>query len=95
VPLVFVAAAHFFDYASFMLMVWRHGIVAEANPLVSQVAGEFGIPGVTLAKVYVVAVTLLATVALRQRHHHRLAGTVLVLSVAVGLFGGFTNVATF
>jgi hypothetical protein len=43
----------------------------------------------------VVVVTLLATVALRQRRHPRLAGTVLVLSVAVGLFGGFTNVATF
>ena len=93
-PLVFVAAAHLFDYVSFMLMVWRHGIVAEANPLVARVAGEFGIPGVTMAKVYVVVVTLATMVVLRPKHP-RIAGIVLVLSVAGGLLGGFTNIATF
>jgi hypothetical protein len=94
VPLVFVAAAHLFDYVSFMLMVWRHGIVAEANPLVAHVAGEFGIPGVTLAKVYVVVATVAATAVVRPKHP-RIAATVFILSVAGGLIGGFTNIATF
>jgi hypothetical protein len=93
-PVLFVAAAHLFDYVSFMLMVWRHGITAEANPLVAGVADEFGIPGVTMAKVYVVGVTLLTMVVLRPKHP-RIAATVLVLSVAGGLLGGFTNIATF
>ena len=93
-PVLFVAAAHLFDYVSFMLMVWRHGIVAEANPLVSRVAGELGIPGVTLAKAWVVVVTVAATVALRPKHP-RIAASVLVLSVAAGLVGGYTNIATF
>jgi hypothetical protein len=93
-PLVFVAAAHLFDYVSFMLMVWRHGIVAEANPLVSHVAGEFGIPGVTLAKVYVVVATLAAAAIVRPKHP-RIAASVLILSIAGGLVGGFTNIAMF
>lgn len=94
-PVLFVAAAQLFDYLSFMLMVWRHGTLGvEANPLVVRVAGELGIPGLTAVKLWVVVITVLATLVLRPKHP-RLAATVFVLSVAGGLLGGVSNIATF
>ena len=37
-------AAQLFDFGTFTLMVGRHGIVAELNPLVAQGFVAFGLP---------------------------------------------------
>ena len=96
-PLLFsigaLAVAHLFDYVSFLLMVKRHGLAAEANPVVISVAEELGLPGVTLAKLAVVAFAALATVVLARRRRG-LARAVVVLGVVAGLIGGLSNVAT-
>ncbi len=45
-----LAAAHLFDFGSFLIMTSRHGLAAEFNPLVVGLAQSVGRPGLTLAK---------------------------------------------
>jgi hypothetical protein len=71
----------------------RHGLAAEANPVVVLLAQELGLPGLTLAKVVAVGFALLV-MFLVARHNRALAGGVLVIGVAAGLVGGFSNVAS-
>ena len=60
---VALGLAHFFDYASFLVMIDRHGMAAEANPVVVVLADAVGLPGLTVAKVVTVAfAALLMTV---------------------------------
>ena len=89
-----LALAHFFDYATFLVLMVRHGLAAEANPIVVRIAETMGIPGLTLAKVATVAFAfaLMLLIAPKRR---RLAGGLLVFGVAAGLVGGFSNVASF
>jgi len=88
-----LALAHFFDWASFLVMIGRHGLAAEANPIVVQVFEETGIPGVTIAKVATVAfASVLALIILPRRR--RLAMGLVSFGVMAGLFGGLTNVLT-
>src|SRR4051812_35959855 len=42
--------AHFFDWASFVVLMLNHGIKAEANPVVIHIAQSNGLQGLTLAK---------------------------------------------
>ena len=91
--LAVLALAHAFDWLSFLVMIGRHGLAAEANPLVVQVFEETGIPGVTLAKIATVAfAALLALVIFPNRR--RLGMGLITFGVAAGLFGGLTNVLT-
>ena len=98
VPQVFaiaiLALAHFFDYATFLILVSRHGLAAEANPIVVRIAQAAGIPGLTLAKVLTVAfaATLMVLIAPRRRW---LAYGLLTFGVLMGLIGGISNVASF
>lgn len=93
IALAFLALAHFFDWASFMVMIDRHGLSAEANPIVVSVFQETGVPGVTIAKLATVAfAAVLALVILP--HRRRVAMGLLTFGVAAGLFGGLTNIAT-
>src|SRR4051812_1471235 len=39
--------AHFFDWASFVLLMLRHGIRGEANPIVIHIAQSNGLQGLT------------------------------------------------
>jgi hypothetical protein len=88
-----LALAHLFDWASFMVMVGRHGLSAEANPIVVQVFQEAGIPGVTIAKVATVAfAAILALLILPNRR--RLGMGLISFGVVAGLLGGVTNVLT-
>jgi hypothetical protein len=88
-----LALAHFFDWASFMLMIGRHGLSAEANPIVVQVFQETGLTGVTLAKVATVAfAAVLALIIIPNRR--RLGMGLITFGVVAGLFGGLTNIAT-
>ena len=88
-----LALAHLFDYVSFLVLLGRHGLAAEANPIVVRIAEEVGLPGLTLAKVATVAfaVALALVIAPRRR---RLAFALLIFGIAAGLVGGITNVAS-
>ena len=91
--LAVLALAHFFDYASFVVMVDKHGLAAEANPIVVQLAEQAGLPGLTIAKIVTVAfAALLMTLIAPKRR--RLAMGLLMFGVAAGLLGGLSNIAT-
>ena len=85
--------AHLFDWASFLVMVGRHGLGAEANPIVVTLFEEAGVPGVTLAKLLTVAFAALLAVLLAPTRR-RMAMVLLTFGVVAGLVGGFSNVAT-
>lgn len=88
-----LALAHLFDYASFLVMIDRHGMSAEANPIVVSLNAAMGLPGLTLAKVVTVgfAAALMILIAPKSR---RLAMGLLMFGVGAGLLGGFSNIAT-
>jgi hypothetical protein len=88
-----LALAHLFDWASFLVMVGRHGLGAEANPIVVTLFDEAGVPGVTLAKLATVAFAALLAVLLAPKRR-RMAMVLLAFGVAAGLIGGFSNMAT-
>jgi hypothetical protein len=94
VALAFLLLAHVFDWASFLVMIARHGLGAEANPIVVRVVEETGLPGVTLAKVgtVVFAAALAVLIAPKRR---RMAMVLLSFSAVAGLVGGLSNVAMF
>jgi hypothetical protein len=86
-----LAGAHAFDYVTFLVMVQRHGLGAELNPIVTMLATEVGIPGLTIAKV--AAVTFLgATSAVILPTRKRLASGLIAVGIVMGMFGGFSNV---
>ena len=83
--------AHFFDWASFMVMIGRHGLGAEGNPLVVHVASQWGVVGLTVVKL--VAVVLSACVfAVLLPKSRKLALLVLAFGVVAGAFGTLSNV---
>lgn len=89
-----LAMAHFFDYATFLILVSRHGLAAEANPIVVRIAQTSGIPGLTLAKVLTVAFAASLMVLIAPRRP-KLALALVAFGVAAGLVGGISNVASF
>ena len=94
VPLLAIALlalAHLFDLASFIVMTARHGLSAEANPIVARLAELFGLPGLTLAKLVAVALGASVFMVLGPKRP-KLAMTVLVFGVAAGVVGGISNV---
>ncbi len=88
-----LAAAHLFDFGSFLIMTSRHGLAAEFNPLVVALAQSVGLPGLTLAKIGAV-VLLGAVVVIIAPKRRKLATSVLVIGIATGLLGGISNVAS-
>jgi hypothetical protein len=93
VALGVLALAHLFDWASFLIMIARHGLGAEANPIVVRLVEETGLTGVTLAKVATVAFAALLAVLIAPRRR-RMAMVLLTFGVAAGMVGGLSNVAT-
>ena len=93
ISLVALALAHLFDYTSFLFMVQRHGLAAEANPIVVEIARQAGLPGLTLAKVATVAFASLLLIVIAPRRKWVATG-LLVVGIGAGLVGGITNVAT-
>jgi hypothetical protein len=90
-------AAQLFDFGTFTLMVGRHGIMAEVNPLVAQGFVAFGLPLLVVVKLALVVllgsiVVLLGREGPSGRPSSRLAAGVAVLAVAAGLVGGVSNV---
>jgi hypothetical protein len=84
---------HGADYLTFLVMVLRHGISAEMNPIVATLAQEHGLLLLTLAKsaaVLLVASTFLVV----SRTRPRIAGSVLGIGVILGGVGAMSNVAS-
>jgi len=88
-----LALAHLFDYLSFLFMVERHGLAAEANPVVVVLAEQLGLGGLTVAKVVTVAFAALLVLIIAPRRR-RLAIGLLTFGVAAGMVGGMSNIAT-
>jgi len=85
--------AHIADYATFLLMVARHGLGAELNPLVATILEDWGLELLTLAK-FATVLLVAAVFLVIGRERPRLAGTVLAFGVLVGFLGAFSNIAT-
>lgn len=90
-------AAQLFDFGTFTLMVDRHGIVAEMNPLVAQGFEAFGLPILALSKIALIVllgsiVILLARDMPSRRPIPGLAASITLLAVIGGLIGGISNV---
>jgi hypothetical protein len=96
VPLFFLAliAAHAFDLVSFIVMTDRHGMGAEANPVVVMLAEQIGVGGLTVVKIASVLIGGSVFVMLAYGQRRRLAMGVVLFGVAAGLVGGLTNLAT-
>ena len=90
-------AAQLFDFGTFTLMIGRHGIVAEVNPIVAQGFDSFGMPILALSKVALIVllgsiIVLLARDVPSRRPIPGLAATITLLAVIGGLVGGISNV---
>jgi hypothetical protein len=87
------------DLATFSVMVARHGVGAEANPIVVDLFDSFGMPAVVIVKL--VLITLVAALALAasgkgsRRLWAMVGGLPLAVAIAAGLIGGITNAATY
>lgn len=90
----FVFIAHFFDYSTFTVMVGAHGIDAEANPVVSWLYTNGGMPVVTLFKVGGVAFATGIAVYLWSIHKALLAGWVFGVGIITGTIATYTNLLT-
>jgi hypothetical protein len=85
--------AHVADYATFLVMVARGGLGAEANPIVATLLGDWGLALLTVAKF--ATVLLVASVFLIVgRERPRMASGVLAFGVMIGALGAFSNVLT-
>ena len=83
--------AHAMDYATFVVMVLRHGIGQELNPLVVTLAQDYGIELLTFTKVAAVLLVA-ATFMVLARSRPLLARSVLAVGILVGSFGAFSNI---
>ena len=90
---VVLAVAHLFDYTSFLVMFARHGLEAEANPVVVLLFDAGGLSVLALAKVLAVGAAALLMLVVAT-HHRRLALVMLLFGIGAGMIGGMSNIAT-
>ena len=93
IALIFLVAAHAFDYVTFLIMTSKHGMAAELNPVVVGLATQFGLPGLTVAKLGSVAF-LAGVIILAAPQRRRVAGALAVIGITIGIFGGMSNNAS-
>ncbi len=93
IALGILAAAQLFDYVSFMVMIERHGLAAELNPIVIALANSTGLVGLTLVKAGAVVFLGFSVMLLMPRRRH-VATAVLAVGVVLGVVGGISNVMT-
>jgi hypothetical protein len=90
-----VVAAQLFDFATFIIMVGRHGVVRELNPLVAHGFAGFGVPMVAVMKIALVLLLASIIVVLERPREGRpfpaMAAGIAVLAVLAGLVGGISN----
>jgi uncharacterized protein DUF5658 len=91
------ALAQVLDLGTFVAMVQRHGLGAEANPIVAGLVGDYGLPMAAIVKVALLAFVIALAVVL-ERRGRRFEGILAIIvigaTIAAGLLGGATNVAT-
>ncbi|HET7677052.1 MAG TPA: hypothetical protein VFK38_04300 [Candidatus Limnocylindrales bacterium] len=90
--LLAVVAAQFFDFASFAAMTARHGLSAEANPLVVALA-QYGTPALALGKASL-ALYLVAGAVVLRAGHPGVARLLVISGILAGIVGGLSNVAS-
>jgi hypothetical protein len=93
IALGILAVAQLFDYVSFMVMVERHGLATELNPIVVALANSVGLVGLTFVKAGAVLFLAFAVLLLMPRRRH-VAVSVLAVGVVLGIVGGVSNVMT-
>jgi hypothetical protein len=93
IALGMLAVAQLFDYVSFMIMIDRHGLAAELNPIVVALASNVGLIGLTAVKAGAVIFLAFAVLLLMPRRRH-VAIAVLTVGVVLGVVGGVSNVMT-
>lgn len=91
VALLLLAFAQLFDYVSFMVMIERHGLAAELNPIVVALHDNLGMLGLTVAKASAV-VFLASSATLLMPRRPTVAFGVLVVGIVLGVVGGMSNV---
>jgi hypothetical protein len=91
--LVVLALAQLFDYVSFMVMIERHGLAAELNPIVVVLHDNVGLVGLTVVKAAAV-VFLASTATLLMPRRPNVAFGVLLVGIVLGVIGGMSNVVT-
>ena len=89
-------AAQLFDFATFVVMVGRHGIAAEMNPVVAHGFEAHGLGILLLAKIAVIVLVGSIVVLLGRDDSPRtinrgMATGIALLAVAGGLLGGISN----
>ena len=89
-PLLVLVAAQAFDFVSFLAMVGARGLASELNPIVQRIAIDYGLAGITLAKLGVTALAT-ATVIILARTHPRFAVVVFAVGTVGGIIGGMSN----
>lgn len=97
--LLAILAAHLFDFVTFTIMIQRHDIGAEFNPLVASTYHVNGLVGLFIMKLAVITLVGSVTILLSRRDTPvyvptRLASFITVLAVIGGAFAGWTNVIT-
>ena len=75
--------AHIADYTTFVIMVARHGMNSELNPLVATIAEDWGLALLTVAK-FATVLFVAATFLIVGRTRPRLAGFVLAFGIFIG-----------
>jgi hypothetical protein len=94
IMLLLLAVAQFLDYSTFLVMIGRHGLEAELNPLAIVLVETTGLAGLTLAKMASVVIAGASAVIIMRRRR-TLAGVVLGFGIGAGLLGAFSNVISF
>lgn len=88
-----VALAHLADYLTFIPMVLAHGLSAEANPIVVWIAQDFGLLGLTVAKLGAVGGAIMLALSLRHVRPE-LTNVILLVGFVSGAAATATNLAT-
>ena len=95
--LLTLALAQALDLVTFVIMIERHGLEAEANPLVTSLFLIHGLQAVVVAKfALIIAIGALSIAAFAKRRvgaWRMVGGLPLALAITAGLVGGITNAA--
>jgi len=97
--LLAIFAAQMFDFVTFTIMVERHGVGAELNPIVAASFLTGGLPILFFVKLALVILVGATIVILGRRESpievpSKLASLITVAAVIGGAFGGWTNAIT-
>ena len=90
-----MTAAQLLDLGTFIEMVHRVGLHAEANPVVATLIAGYGMPMAGIMKVTLIAFVAASTIVLSRkagRFERGLGVAVIAAAIVAGLVGGGSNV---